>query len=518
MRTRRLKVIGQLLMVIPFVTASVAKAADQPGNSARIELAQLTPAEIEAKKKAEIEAKKKAEQNKQKPPTPRPPGQPVPQQAVPRPVPPRPPAQPVPQQAAPRPVPPPFVKPPPPPPVKQVTPPQTTAPVIKQVAPTPPPTTSPVPPAARTNAPPTPSAGGQVPFIPKGARSTNPNAANSVPPTPRTEGVNAPRGAVPFVPKPLPPSTQAAAPAPKLDQLKLARQTRVEAGGRRTVIQEPGNRVIIKQDNRIFIQHDEAARFKRLQNARTMQLPGGVQQTFYQRPDGFRVVTETDRNGRLLRRFRRGPDGREHVILDNRRFWRNVGIGVGVGAIATIIALNLRPPVITIPREHYIVDYERASDDDLYGTLIAPPLEPIERVYSLEEVRYSPELRDRMRRVDLDTITFDFGVSDVGPEQWGKLERLARSINRVLAENPDALLMIEGHTDAVGTAEDNLSLSDRRAQSVAQILTENFGVPPENMVTQGYGEQFLKVPTQEAERANRRVSVRNITRLVSQEQ
>ncbi len=420
-----------------------------------------------------------------------------------------------------------HVTPPPPPVIKQVTPPQTTAPVIKQVAPTPPaaikqvapsPTTAPVPPAARTNVPPTPSAAGQVPFIPKGGRTADPNAATTAPVTPRLEGVGAARATVPFAPKPLPPSTQAAAPAPSLEQFKQGRQTRVEAGGRRTIIQEPGNRVIIKQDNKIFIQHDEAARFKRLQNARTMRLPGGVQQTFYQRPDGFRVVTETDRNGRLLRRFRRGPDGREHVILDNRRFWRNVGIGVGVGALATIIALNLRPPVITIPREHYIMEYERASDDDLYETLIAPPLEPIERVYSLEEVRYSPELRDRMRRVDLDTITFEFGASEVGPEQWGKLERLARSINRVLADNPDALFMIEGHTDAVGPAEDNLSLSDRRAQSVAQILTENFGVPPENMVTQGYGEQFLKVPTQEAERANRRVAVRNITKLVSQEQ
>ncbi|MEQ1613303.1 MAG: OmpA family protein, partial [Hyphomicrobiaceae bacterium] len=262
----------------------------------------------------------------------------------------------------------------------------------------------------------------------------------------------------------------------------------------------------------------DSDRFKRLQNARSLRLPGGVQQTFYTRPDGFRVVTETDRHGRMLRRFRRGPDGREHAIIDNRRFWRNVGIGVGVGALATIVALNLRPPVVTIPRERYIMDYERASDDDLYDTLIAEPIAPIERVYSLEEVRYNPELRDRMRRVDLDLITFDFGSYEIGSEQYGKLERLAKSINRVLADNPDAVFLIEGHTDAVGLSEDNLSLSDRRAQSVAQILTEQFGVPPENLTTQGYGEQFLKVPTQEAERTNRRVSVRNITKLVSQDQ
>ncbi len=56
--------------------------------------------------------------------------------------------------------------------------------------------------------------------------------------------------------------------------------------------------------------------------------------------------------------------------------------------------------------------------------------------------------------------------------------------------------MIEGHTDAVGNDVDNLSLSDRRAESVAVALTEQFQVPAENLVTQGYGEQYLKVPTQ----------------------
>ena len=39
-------------------------------------------------------------------------------------------------------------------------------------------------------------------------------------------------------------------------------------------------------------------------------------------------------------------------------------------------------------------------------------------------------------------------------------------------------------------------------------------MPPENLVTQGYGEQNLKVQTQEASRANRRVSVRRITPLI----
>ncbi|MBN9447696.1 MAG: OmpA family protein, partial [Bosea sp.] len=52
-----------------------------------------------------------------------------------------------------------------------------------------------------------------------------------------------------------------------------------------------------------------------------------------------------------------------------------------------------------------------------------------------------------------------------------------------------------------------------RAQSVAEILTRDFGVPAENLTTQGYGEQYLKVQTQGDSRVNRRVTLRRITPL-----
>jgi outer membrane protein OmpA-like peptidoglycan-associated protein len=86
----------------------------------------------------------------------------------------------------------------------------------------------------------------------------------------------------------------------------------------------------------------------------------------------------------------------------------------------------------------------------------------------------------------------------------------------VLERNPEAVIMIEAHTDAVGSDEDNLSLSDRRASAVAEILSENFGVPAENLVTQGYGEQYLKIDTQGPERLNRRVTFLNLTRLMAE--
>jgi outer membrane protein OmpA-like peptidoglycan-associated protein len=228
------------------------------------------------------------------------------------------------------------------------------------------------------------------------------------------------------------------------------------------------------------------------------------------------VFTEVDAHGRLVRRYRRGPDGREHHIIDNRRFWRNVAIGVGVGAIGVAL-LSMAPPRVTLAREKYIVDYERASDDDLYEALDAPPIERLDRAYSLEEIRYTHELRQRLRHIELVNINFEFGAWEIGPEQYPKLERLARAMLRILRRNPDESFLIEGHTDAVGSDVDNLSLSDRRAASVAEVLSETFGVPPENLVTQGYGEQFLKVPTQGPEPLNRRVDVRRITALMAEQ-
>ncbi len=402
-------------------------------------------------------------------------------------------------------------------------PPQQAAPVTPKAVPSlPPKAAAPanIPPAnvPPSNTPPS-NPPPQKAFVPPPIRPTNATPGTPATPNPGSPVIGAQPAAPQFKAPMARPDLKASAgqpPPPSFGQLQTQRKQTVEDNGRRTVIQEPGNRVIIKQDNRVFVQHNEAARFQRLNGAETVRRPNGVTETFYVRPDGMRIVTEIDANGRMLRRYRRGPDGREHNIVDNRNFWRNAGIGAGVAGVAALIALNLPPPRVTIPRDRYIVDYDRASDEDIYDALSAPPVDALDRAYSLEEIRFNRELRDRMRRIDLDTITFDFGAYEVGPEQYPRLERLARSMNRLIDRNPDEVFLAEGHTDAVGSDIDNASLSDRRAEAVAHVLTDVFGIPPENLVTQGYGEQYLKVPTQGPERQNRRVAVRRITPLMAQ--
>jgi outer membrane protein OmpA-like peptidoglycan-associated protein len=309
--------------------------------------------------------------------------------------------------------------------------------------------------------------------------------------------------------------------AQQLEELKRQRKETVEEGGKRIVIEEPDSRVIVKEQDRLIIRHDETERFRRkARDVRERRRPDGIRETIFVRPDGAEIVAEYDAEDRLLRRLRR-ERGREYVIIDNRDYYGDRDYdrrryGRPGGTVEFYVDL---PPLleIGIPREKYIVEYDSASEEDLYEALTAPPLEELDRGYALEEIKQSYDLRERMRSVDLDTINFEFGSWQVDPEYYDTLERLAEVINRILEEDPEEVFLIEAHSDAVGSEIDNLSLSDRRAEAVAIILTDTFSVPAENLVTQGYGEQFLKIQTELPERENRRVSVRRIKPLMSSE-
>jgi outer membrane protein OmpA-like peptidoglycan-associated protein len=287
----------------------------------------------------------------------------------------------------------------------------------------------------------------------------------------------------------------------KLDHVRG--QRREVRQGNRTLIQEQ-NRTIVRENGHTFIRHNDIDRFR--VGARDVHVArrGRNTETVIIRPDGTRIITIVDANGRLVRRIRRDRSGHEWVLINN------VYRGAGFGFIA-----NLAPPVIHIPRDRYIVEADRADEALLYATLIAPPVMAIERPYALDEIRYTYALRERMPSIDLDTITFDTGSWYVTPDQAQRLKPIADAILRATQRNPNEVYLIEGHTDAVGTDIDNLSLSDRRAEAVAAVLTQDFGIAPENLTTQGYGEQYLKIPTQGPERRNRRVTVRRITPLLN---
>ncbi|MFN3659266.1 MAG: OmpA family protein [Pseudolabrys sp.] len=291
------------------------------------------------------------------------------------------------------------------------------------------------------------------------------------------------------------------APTRTIEQLRGERREVRE--GNRTVIRE-GDRTIVRQGNRTFIRHSEANRFA--VGARDVRVDrrGNQTVTMIQRPNNITIINITDADGRLVRRVRRDAGGRQVVIIDNSAAARRGSFFV-----------NLPPPRIRIPRERYIVEAWDAPRDLIYGVFMAAPVERLERRYTLDEVRYSEPLRARMPRVDLD-VNFETGSWQLTPAQVDKLAVIAEGINRAIERDPREVFLIEGHTDAVGSDDDNLSLSDRRAEAVAVALTEQFQVPAENLITQGYGEQNLKEPTDGPSRVNRRVAVRRITPLIAQ--
>jgi outer membrane protein OmpA-like peptidoglycan-associated protein len=326
------------------------------------------------------------------------------------------------------------------------------------------------------------------------------------------------------VPAAAAPATDAEAqaePAPPEDEVV----TTVETEGERIdqlAIEQPQNVEVVNQteDNRfvfrvnlqlsIYTPYDDRDRigregdevyYERLDNGRVRQV--------VIRPDGTRVVSVWNRDGELIRRVKVRPDGTRVVLVfdrdddrNDRDRWRDPGD-------------DLPRFRLTIPVTEYVLYSENADEDEIELFLSEPPLERAARVYSVDEVKRSARLRDTVRRVEIGDLTFDTGESTVERDQVGSLTKVANAMLDLLEQNPGEVFLIEGHTDAVGTDESNLELSDRRAETVARLLTELYEVPPENLVTQGYGERYLKVETEDEERANRRATVRRITPLVA---
>ncbi|MFL9501414.1 OmpA family protein, partial [Rhodopseudomonas palustris] len=352
-----------------------------------------------------------------------------------------------------------------------------------------------------------PPPGQPQPAQPQPGQPPVPNHAGPavVPPPPPPPAVTAPIPAAPPPPQALTPIAPGAqAPGPRnLSDFRSQRREVNENG--RIVITEPGRIIVRDPSGQEFIRHNEVDRFR--YGARDIRVDdrGDERRTIVIRPDGSEIINVTGRDGQLLRRIRRDRDGREIIIIDNSYGPRD----------RANFYVDLPPPVIRIPRDRYIVDYEDASPELIYETLEAPPVERIERRYTMDEIRYSPAVRQRMPSIDLNTINFDTGSWDIPPDQAAKLQVIADGLNRAIQRNPREVFLIEGHTDAVGNDTDNLSLSDRRAEAAAALLTQQFGVPAENLTSQGYGEQYLKIQTQAPERQNRRVTIRRITPLLN---
>jgi outer membrane protein OmpA-like peptidoglycan-associated protein len=276
------------------------------------------------------------------------------------------------------------------------------------------------------------------------------------------------------------------------------------------VIKQFDDRTIVEVNNNVFVESSDRPRMSRnAQEVYYEDLPRRRTRETIVRDNGVQIITIRNRYGDVIQRSRVMPDGREVLLTytpdydrEDRLEWRDPGD-------------DLPPLRLNIPVRDYIMDAEEAPEEDVYEFFAQPPVERVERIYSVDEVKRSARIRDKVRRVDLDTITFQFGSAEIGEDQIERIESVANAMSQVLKKNPAETFLIEGHTDAVGSDQANLVLSDKRAESVAQALTNVFDIPPENMATQGYGERYLKIKADGPEQQNRRVAIRRITPLVA---
>ncbi len=108
------------------------------------------------------------------------------------------------------------------------------------------------------------------------------------------------------------------------------------------------------------------------------------------------------------------------------------------------------------------------------------------------------------------TVDFATGSASLTPQARQTLDALGKALNDPKLAGDH--FRIEGHTDTVGTAAGNLSLSQQRARRVAQYLEDRYSIPGTRLAAVGMGEQGLAVPTppQTPEARNRRVVVVNL--------
>ena len=105
-------------------------------------------------------------------------------------------------------------------------------------------------------------------------------------------------------------------------------------------------------------------------------------------------------------------------------------------------------------------------------------------------------------KITLKNIYFEMSKAELLPASYAELDNLVK----LMGENPNMQIRLEGHTDIVGDPEANLELSRQRVAAVRAYLSGH-GIQANRVEATGYGSKFpiLKKGTDEERRVNRRV-------------
>ena len=100
-------------------------------------------------------------------------------------------------------------------------------------------------------------------------------------------------------------------------------------------------------------------------------------------------------------------------------------------------------------------------------------------------------------------VYFEFAKATLRTESYPALTEAAQ----IMKDNPEIIVEIQGHTDAIGSDASNQTLSEKRAYAVVNFLVQYGGIDPKRLIGKGYGESQPIAPndTDEGRQLNRRV-------------
>lgn len=108
----------------------------------------------------------------------------------------------------------------------------------------------------------------------------------------------------------------------------------------------------------------------------------------------------------------------------------------------------------------------------------------------------------KLKAMDMD-VQFGFGSDSLSPRAKAQLAPLGDYLKT--AQLDGKVVVIEGHTDALGSVDFANELSARRAQTVRDFLVAEYKINPQTFVVVGRGKQIPKDPGNVASEANRRI-------------
>ncbi len=177
--------------------------------------------------------------------------------------------------------------------------------------------------------------------------------------------------------------------------------------------------------------------------------------------------------------------------------------GTALSAIVSFPEAGIQPTItdsingiyrIEVPVGTYLIDVKSNNYITQTAMIVLEKNKPLEKNF---------EMVKQGMVITLKGIYFESGKSTLKPESYSALQDAAK----ILTDNPDIKVEIQGHTDSVGSDSYNQTLSEKRAYAIMNYLVTSLGITPERLSAKGYGElkPIASNDTEEGRALNRRV-------------